>query len=118
MSLTDTVRRRLVIGGTVLALLTMAGAVTTIATRTTSAQTPPTPTAPAGGKFGSNEDPTHEQNESAEHEAAEDSGTGHRGGMGSNEDAAHEKGESAEREAAENARGTAPTKPGSSTPAQ
>jgi hypothetical protein len=63
------------------------------------AQTPPSPTAEAAT---SNEDPTHEANETADQEAAEDSGQG-RGGhmMGSNEDPTHEANETADREAAE-----------------
>jgi hypothetical protein len=48
----------------------------------------------------SNEDPAHEANETAEQEAAEDSGQGFHGGR-PNEDPAHEAAESAEREAAE-----------------
>jgi hypothetical protein len=55
--------------------------------------------------FKSNEDPTHEKNESAAQEAAENNGTFHPGGGPgggqSNESAAHEAGESAAREAAE-----------------
>ena len=57
--------------------------------------------------FKSNEDATHEKNESAAQEAAENNGTFHPGGPGgpgagpSNESAAHEAGESAAREAAE-----------------
>jgi hypothetical protein len=64
--------------------------------------TSPSPT------FKSNEDATHEKNESPAQEAAENNGT-FRGGHGrpcgghSNEDATHEKGESAAQEAAENA---------------
>jgi hypothetical protein len=61
----------------------------------------PTPT------FKSNEDPTHEKNESAAQEAAENNGTFHPGPGGpgggkSNEDPTHEQSESASREAAEN----------------
>lgn len=59
------------------------------------------------GTFKSNEDSTHEAGETAEHEAAEDSGQGHghggfRGGK-SNEDPAHEQKESADHEAQEDA---------------
>jgi hypothetical protein len=50
----------------------------------------------------SNEDPAHEAGESADREAAEDSGQFHwGGGHGPNEDPAHEASESPEREAAE-----------------
>ncbi len=52
----------------------------------------------------SNEDPTHEAGESADHEAAENNGTFRGRGAGSNEDAAHEAAETPEHEAAENAR--------------
>jgi len=77
-----------------------------------------TPTVPTqGGKFGSNEDPTHEGTESPEREAAEDSGQrtggGHFGG-GSNEDPTHEGKESTAREAQEDAGGgtqNSPTTP-------
>jgi hypothetical protein len=58
------------------------------------------------GTFKSNEDPTHEKGETAQQEAAEDSGQGFHGGFRSgksNEDPTHEKGESAAREAAEDA---------------
>jgi hypothetical protein len=62
--------------------------------------------------FRSNEDATHEKNESAAQEQAENNGTFHPGGPGvgghpcgghSNEDATHEKAETAAQEAAENA---------------
>jgi hypothetical protein len=81
----------------------------------TSAQTSTpvgaTPTPSAGGTFKSNEDPTHEAGESAEHEVQEDSGQfkpGHRDGHGhgSNEDPTHESSESSEREAQEDAGNT------------
>lgn len=60
--------------------------------------------------FKSNEDPTHEKNESAAQEAAENNGTFHPGPGGpgapgnhpSNEDPTHEKTETPAREAAEN----------------
>jgi len=64
-----------------------------------------------GQTFKSNEDPTHEKGETAQREAAEDSGQGFHGGFPggkSNEDPTHEKGESAAREAQENA-GQAPS---------
>jgi hypothetical protein len=71
--------------------------------------------------FHSNEDPAHEQGESAAREKAEDSGQfrpggrdGHHG-FGSNEDPAHEQGESAEREQAEGAPGSGGQ--GTTTPA-
>ena len=56
--------------------------------------------------FKSNEDPTHEKNESTAQEAAENNGTFHPGGHGgpngkSNETATHEAGETAAQEAAE-----------------
>jgi cytoskeletal protein RodZ len=98
-------RRRLIIGASVLSLLTIAGAATTIATQTSFAQSP-TPTPSSGTtKHASNEDPAHEAKESAEQEAAEDSGTfaGHSGFYGSNEDPAHEAKESKEQEAQEDA---------------
>ena len=62
--------------------------------------------------FKSNEDATHEKNESTAQEAAENNGTFRPGGPGagghpcgghSNEDATHEKSETAAQEAAENA---------------
>lgn len=62
--------------------------------------------------FKSNEDATHEKNESPAQEAAENNGTFRPGGPGmgghpcgghSNEDATHEKSETAAQEAAENA---------------
>jgi uncharacterized membrane protein len=68
--------------------------------------------------FKSNEDATHEKNESAAQEAAENNGTfrpgagGHPCGGHSNEDAAHEKTETAAQEAAENA--ACPSPPASS----
>jgi hypothetical protein len=67
----------------------------------------------AGSTFKSNEDPTHEAGESAEQEAAEDSGTFRGGGHGhgTNEDPAHEKTESAEREAQEDAQAATTTVP-------
>jgi hypothetical protein len=73
------------------------------------------------GTFRSNEDPAHEQGESAAREKAEDSGQIPRGGRergggyghGSNEDPAHEQGESAEREQAEGTPGSG----GQGTPA-
>jgi len=62
---------------------------------------------PSPGAFKSNEDPAHEQKESAAQEAAENNGTFHPGGPGgpggvSNETPSHEAGESASREASEN----------------
>jgi hypothetical protein len=68
-----------------------------------------TTTAPDGSSVKSNEDATHEANESPEQEAAEDSGQfrGHGGRHGTNEDPAHEATESPEREAAEHANGGA-----------
>ena len=62
--------------------------------------------------FKSNENATHEKNESAAQEQAENNGTFHPGGPGvggrpcgghSNEDATHEKSEAAAQESAENA---------------
>ena len=73
--------------------------------------------------FKSNEDATHEKNESAAQEAAENNGTFHPGGPGmggrpcgghSNEDATHEKSETAAQEAAENA--ACPTPSAGATP--
>jgi len=65
-----------------------------------------TPNANGGssGTFHSNEDPTHEKNESAQREAEENSGQFAPGGWmhGSNEDPTHEAGESPQREAEEN----------------
>ena len=67
---------------------------------------------PSPSSFKSNEDATHEKNESAAQEQAENNGTFHPGGPGvgghpcgghSNEDATHEKSETAAQEAAENA---------------
>lgn len=62
------------------------------------------------GTFKSNEDATHEKGETAEQEAAEDSGKGFRGGgmHKPNEDPTHEAGESKDREAQEDA-GLAPS---------
>lgn len=81
----------------------LAGGAMTSAQSTTVTPTPvPSGATPApGGTFKSNEDPAHEANETAEEEAAEDSGQGHgrHGGGHSNEDPAHEANESAEREA-------------------
>jgi hypothetical protein len=81
----------------------------------TSAQTDTPTTAPSattapGGTFKSNEDPTHETGESADHEAQEDSGTFHPGGgaHGSNEDPTHESSEAPGRESQEGT-GQAPT---------
>jgi len=78
----------------------------------------PTPT------FRSNEDATHEKNESAAQEAAENNGTFHPGGPGvgghpcgghSNEDATHEKGETSAQEASENAACPATPSPGATS---
>jgi hypothetical protein len=77
-----------------------------------------TTTAPdnkSGSTFKSNEDATHEANETPEQEAAEDNGTARHGGggHGTNEDPAHEANETPEHEAAEHAGtgsgGTAPS---------
>lgn len=92
----------LVVGGATGALLfgpSLAGAQTTTTT----------PGTQNGSSFKSNEDPTHEANETPEQEAAEDSGQfrGGHGGHGSNEDAAHEANETPEQEAAEDARAAA-----------
>jgi hypothetical protein len=68
----------------------------------------------SGSAFTSNEDPTHEASESADREAAENSGQFRgAGGHGSNEDATHEAGESAAREAQEDAghAGSGPSTP-------
>ncbi len=76
-----------------------------------------TTTTPDGQKaFHSNEDPTHEANETPEQEAAEDNGTfrGHRG-HGPNEDPAHEANATPEQEAAEHA-GRGPAAGSSITP--
>lgn len=72
-------------------------------------------TTPGPGAFHSNEDPTHEQGESAQREADENSGKAFAGrGPGRrftpNEDPTHEKSESTAREAQENA-GQVPTTP-------
>lgn len=73
-----------------------------------SATTPKTMTVQYNGAAGgSSEDPAHEANESAAHEAEEHSGNWHGGRGGSNEDPAHEAAESAEREAEEHANGGA-----------
>lgn len=65
--------------------------------------TPTTVPAPStdhnGASIRSNEDPAHEAAETAEQEAAEDSGRFHHGRHGSKEDPAHEATESPEREA-------------------
>lgn len=79
-----------------------------------------TPDNQNGTSFKSNEDATHEANETPEQEAAEDSGTFRGHGHGPNEDPAHEAKETPEREAAEHAGngagGTAPsTAPSSGT---
>jgi hypothetical protein len=129
MTITSIPHRRLLIG-VAGSLVALAG-VATMAAHNTFAQTP---TPSNGTAKGSNEDPTHEANETPEQEAAEDSGQGHfrgPGGHGSNEDAAHEANETPEHEAAEDAgtarpnKGTqphapktAPSSSGSSTPAQ
>lgn len=136
MAIKELLHRRLFMGGAALSLLAMAGAATTLATQSTSAQTPPSPTTPAtngaGVKPTSNEDAAHEANETAEQEAAEDNGAAHHGGPGgrggSHEDAAHEANETPEREAAEDAAknaapSTNPAKPSTTngtgtTPAQ
>ncbi len=80
----------------------------------TPTDTPSTPSASdatPGGTFKSNEDATHEANEPADRETAENNGTfmhgkGH--GGGSNEDPTHEASEPAARESQE-APGTAPS---------
>jgi hypothetical protein len=73
--------------------------------QTTTSVPDPSGATPGGSTFKGNEDPAHESGESAEREAAEDSGTFRGGGHGhgANEDPAHEKSESAEREAQEDA---------------
>jgi len=93
-----------VMGATVFARGTLSNALAAI-----PAAASPSPT------FKSNEDATHEKNESAAQEAAENNGTFHPAGPGgpgaggrpcgghSNEDATHEKSESTAQEAAENA---------------
>ena len=68
----------------------------------------------------SNEDPTHEANETQAQEAAEDSGQAHHGrghghAGGSNEDPTHEAGESPQREAQENAQNNAGSSDSGST---
>jgi hypothetical protein len=75
-----------------------------------------TTTAPDKSTFKSNEDATHEANETPEQEAAEDNGTAHHGGgrHGPNEDPAHEANETPEQEAAEHA-GNGPGTPAPST---
>ncbi|MEO8458868.1 MAG: hypothetical protein ABI559_13790 [Chloroflexota bacterium] len=89
---------------------------TPVATAAAASPTPaaasPTPVA-TSGTFQSNEDATHEANETPEQEAAEDSGQ-FRGGHGgqSNEDPTHEANESAEREAQEDATAAASPTPG------
>jgi hypothetical protein len=91
-------------------------------TTTPSTVTPPA-SADEGGSSSatSNEDATHEANESPEREAEEDSGQFHGGRHGSNEDPAHEATESPEREAQEDGGGgsntPAPTTSPSTTPA-
>ena len=66
----------------------------------------------SSGATKSNEDPTHEQSESAQREADENSGKAHfgDGGFHSNENSSHEQGESAQREADEKA-GSTPSAP-------
>ena len=95
-----------VMGATVAARNTITPALAALAAAS------PTPT------FRSNEDATHEKNESAAQEAAENNGTFHPGGPGvgghpcgghSNEDATHEKGETAAQEVSENAACPAPS---------
>lgn len=63
------------------------------------------------GTFKSNEDPTHEANESQQQEADENAGRFHGGWHGgkSNEDPAHESSESTDREAQENSAQTNPS---------
>jgi hypothetical protein len=93
----------MLVGGVIGAVLY--GASTISAAAATPSPTPSASASPGAGSFKSNEDPAHEQGESAAREADEDSGkafAGGRGGHGPNEDAAHEAGESAAQEAAEN----------------
>ena len=105
-------------GVAVLVAIIGAGAVMAQTPSTTPSTTPgasPTvvPGTSNGQTFKSNEDPTHEKAETAQQEAAEDSGQGFHGGFPggkSNEDPTHEKGESAAREAQEDA-GQAPSSP-------
>ena len=104
------------------AAATMAGALLTggaagallfgphVAGAQTTTTAPDSPDTAGGSTFRSNEDSTHEGAESADREAAEDSGTFHGGhGHGSNEDASHEQSESPEREAQEDARAATTT---------
>jgi hypothetical protein len=94
-------------GGAVLVAAIGAGAVMAQTPSTTPRPSSTPETGAADGTFKSNEDPTHEAGETAEREAAEDSGQGHRHGGSrggkSNEDPAHEQNESADREAQEDA---------------
>jgi hypothetical protein len=98
----------MLVGGVIGAVLY--GASTISAAAATPSPTPSASASPGAGTFKSNEDPTHEQGESATREADENSGKafaggrGGPGGHGPNEDATHEAGESAAQEAAENAR--------------
>jgi hypothetical protein len=93
----------MVVGGVIGAAMYSASTISAAAASPTP--TPSASTAPGAGTFKSNEDPTHEQGESATREADENSGKAFAGGVGGhgpNEDPAHEAGESAAREAAEN----------------
>jgi len=101
-------------GVIVLVAIIGAGAVMAQTPSTTPGASPTVvPGTSNGQTFKSNEDPTHEKAETAQQEAAEDSGqafhAGFRGGK-SNEDPAHEAGESKDREAQEDA-GQAPSGP-------
>jgi hypothetical protein len=110
--------------GLALGISGVAGAAT--GPTTTTKPTTPTTKAPAAtpnapGSFKSNEDPTHEKNESAAQEAAENSGQFRGGaGHGPNEDPTHEKAETPAREAQENAGKSGaqtPTTPTTAAPA-
>lgn len=98
----------MVVGGVIGAVLY--GASTISANAATPSPTPSASASPGAGAFKSNEDPTHEQGESAAREADENSGKafagrggpGGPGAHGPNEDPTHEAGESAAQEAAEN----------------
>lgn len=103
------------LGGGV-AIAAVVGAVVVMAQSPTpkASESPAASGTPSAGMFKSNEDAAHEAGESAEQEAAEDSGKGFRGGKHDgrggmsgahkpNEDATHEAGESKEREAQEDA---------------
>lgn len=117
-------RRRIVTGAIALGALLGSGAIANALTNPSTPATPAqvvggsaaeTPSTPVAGEDQSNNDPSHEAGETADHEAEETAGRGgHRhdgdGGDGgdhgghSNTDAAHEAGESPERVAQETAR--------------